>query len=124
MMTLRLNEIALRKACHQYCQAIRYRQNSVDQVLASAEVQVYFDEAKKIANAISEQGEDPNIIVRAVGYLGRKHAIPPTELDIRAFSTMLEVLIELAHPTSGVQDDLHFMSELESGIQEARNLQL
>src|SRR6266581_1780778 len=51
---------------------------------------------------ITEQGRDPNILVRAVRYLAHTHAIPPMRDDTGWFVDMLEVLIELACPNTGI----------------------
>ena len=47
---------------------------------------------------VDGQGRNPNLIVRAVRYLGGSHAIPPMRGDTRWFEEMLAALIELACP--------------------------
>lgn len=42
---------------------------------------------------ITEQGRDPNLLVRAVRYLARTHAIPPMRDDTGWFVDMLDVLV-------------------------------
>lgn len=118
---MNLDREALRQACFEVARSIRWRQNPVDEVLAKASVDLYFKEALHHEDFLVGQGRDPNIIVRAVRYIAHKHAIPPMDGDIDAFSAALEVLIELACPNTGVEADQEaFFRDIEEGIKEAR----
>ena len=64
---------------------------------------------------------DPNLVTRAVRYLGAHHAIPPLGEDVGWFVDMLEVLIELACPnTPGSRRELAFYDDLEEGLLQLR----
>ncbi|PZO17981.1 MAG: hypothetical protein DCE87_02605 [Betaproteobacteria bacterium] len=118
---MNLDRVDLRQACFEVARSIRWRQNPVDEVLAKASVDLYFKEALNHEDFLVGQGRDPNIIVRAVRYIAHKHAIPPMEGDIDAFSVALEVLIELICPNTCVKADQEtFFRDIEEGIQEAR----
>lgn len=121
MHLMTLDNDALLAACFGVARAIRWRDNPVDEVLATAAIELYFDAAIQHEEFLIGQGRDPNIIVRAVRYIAHKHAIPPMEGDVEAFASMLDVLIELACPNTGVdQDQEQFFKDIEEGIQEAR----
>ena len=51
---------------------------------------------------ITEEGHDPNLLVRAVRYLAHTHAIPPMRDDTGWFVDILQVLIELACPNTNL----------------------
>lgn len=121
MHLMTLDNEALLEACLEVARAIRWRDNPVDEVLAKAAVELYFDAAIQHEDFLVGQGRDPNIIVRAVRYIAYKHAIPPMEGDVESFASMLDVLIELACPNTGSdQDQEQFFKDIEEGIQEAR----
>lgn len=116
-----LDNDALLAACFEVARSIRWRANPVDEVLAKAAVEIYFNAAIQHEEFLVDQGRDPNIIVRAVRYIAHKHAIPPLEGNVEAFESMLDVLIELACPNQGVEEDHEaFFQDIEEGIQEAR----
>jgi hypothetical protein len=119
---MKLDNNALAEACFEVARAIRSKKNPVDKVLAKASIQIYFNEAIQHEEFLVNQGRDPNIIVRAVRYLAHKHMIPPMEGNVEAFASMLEVLIELACPNTGVDKEQEaFLKDIEQGIRDARN---
>jgi len=66
---------------------------------------------------IKMQGRDPNLLVRAVRYLAHTHAIPPMRDDTGWFEDMLEVLIELACPNTGLPPrGKDFVADLRKGL--------
>lgn len=121
MHPMPLDNDALLAACFEVARAIRWKDNPVDEVLAKAAIELYFDTAIQYEEYLVGRDRDPNIIVRAVHYIACKHAIPPMEGDVEAFASMLEALIELACPNTGVDDDQEqFFKDIEEGIREAR----
>jgi len=57
------------------------------------------------ASFVSEPLEiDIPLITRAVRYLGQVHAIPPMDEDTQWFSNMLQVVLEIARPNSGMDE--------------------
>ncbi|ADL55239.1 hypothetical protein [Gallionella capsiferriformans] len=118
---MELDNNALIAACYEVARSIRWKDNQVDEVIAKAYVELYFKVAIQHVEFLTGQGQDPNIIVRAVHYIAHTHSIPPMEGDIKGFSTMLEVLIELACPNSVFyQDYENFFKDIEEGIRIAR----
>jgi hypothetical protein len=116
-----LDHQALRNACYDLARAIRWKQNSVDKVIASALVEPYYQEAIEHEQYLLEQDCDPNVITRAVKYLSIKHAIPPLGEDIARFRDMLHVLIELVCPNCAATPDMEeFFQDVETGINVAR----
>ena len=66
---------------------------------------------------VIEQGRDPNLLVRTVRYLAHTHALPPMGKDIRWFSNMLEVLVELACPNTNLpRGGKEFVTDLRRGL--------
>ncbi|WP_223246938.1 hypothetical protein, partial [Sulfuriferula thiophila] len=119
---MELDNNALTSACFEVARSIRWKDNQVDEVLAKAYVELYFNVAIQHEEYLTGQGRDPNIIVRAVRYIAHKHSIPPMEGDIKEFSSMLDILIELACPNSVVdQNQELFFKDIEEGIQVARS---
>jgi len=117
-----LDNNALAAACFEVARAIRWKDNPVDEVLAKAAIELYFNVAIEHEEYLLDQERDPNIIVRAVRYIALKHAIPPMEGNVEAFASMLDVLIELACPNQGVDRDQEpFFKDIEEGIQKARS---
>lgn len=66
---------------------------------------------------ITDQGRDPNLLVRAVRYLAHTHAIPPMHDDTGWFVDMLEVLIELTCPNTDLPPrGKAFIADLRRGL--------
>jgi hypothetical protein len=82
----------------------------------------FFEKASQRATLI-EPPEDPNVVVRAVRFLGSTYAIPPMKEDTDWFDQSLEMGLHLALPASALDvDALEFLGDLERGIQRWREL--
>ena len=117
---MELNTEALLAACHETAkitlwQPVDEKQPTEEEVEDLAEA--FYAMSKTHLDYISEQGYDPNILVRAVRYLGHTHAIPPMKDDARWFGDMLEVLIEIACPNVNLpRKGEDFLEDLRHGL--------
>ena len=97
---MKLGRDELKAACYQVATNTMWDRRPVD----VEAIQTVAAELVKIAEFHEEfvigQGRDPNLIIRAVGYLNYVHAMPPMRDDTRWFDDMLRVLVELACPNS------------------------
>ena len=77
----------------------------------------YFEIALQRASALD--GElDPNVIARAVRYLGHMHAIPPMGDNEEWFRGMIEVLLELVSPsTEPIPEAAAFLVDVRQGVE-------
>lgn len=65
----------------------------------------------------SELGIDIPLVTRAVCYLHQAHAIPPMATDEEWFDNMLQAVLELARPNSGLTGEgRQFLRDLLFGI--------
>jgi hypothetical protein len=113
----KLDQKELKVACFGVARNTMWDRRPID----VAKIEFVADQLYKIAidynDFITEQRRDPNIITRAVMYLSTTHAIPPMRDDIRWFSDMLAVLVELACPnTIGSNGSDQFYHDIEKGI--------
>ncbi|NMC72812.1 MAG: hypothetical protein GYA56_00350 [Geobacteraceae bacterium] len=70
---------------------------------------------------IRNQQREPDILVRAVAYLARTHAISQMHDSTEWFFFMLRALVEIACPEKDLEDvSIEFLADLESGIRQAR----
>ncbi|WP_287600407.1 hypothetical protein [Thiothrix sp.] len=116
-----LDRKALHEACLDVARSIHWKKKPIDKLLVDVSSKLYFDEALRYEDFIIGQGRDPNIIVRAIKYIANKHAIPPMTHDLDAFSTALEVLVELACPNTGTEPEQEqFFKDIEEGLQDAK----
>jgi hypothetical protein len=61
---------------------------------------------------------DEEVIVRAVRYLARVHAVPLMEEDTRWFTEMMRAVLEIARPNTAVDaDNKEFLQDLLQGIE-------
>jgi hypothetical protein len=66
-----------------------------------------------------ENGQD--ILIRAINYIERAHAIPPLRGNYRWFFDTLHTLLELCNPNSIIdKEHLPFLEDLEAGINDYR----
>ncbi len=71
---------------------------------------------------IRRHGREPDILVRAVAYLARTHAISQMHDSTEWFFFMLRALVELACPDrEQTGESLGFLADLEEGISRVRS---
>jgi len=117
---MELNTEALHAACLQVAGETLWTMKGEKKSTAK-EIEDHAAKLKGIAlhqlEFITEQGRDPNILVRAVRYLAHTHAIPPMRNDTRWFTDMLEVLLELACPNTSIPPrGKEFITDLRRGL--------
>jgi len=119
---MRLNRDELKDACYGVATNTMWDLRPVDVDEIQAVADQFFRIAEQQAQFVSEQGRDPNLVVRAVRYLNHAHAIPPMRADTRWFDDMLQVVIELACPDGAGSLELErFYRDIEEGIAISRS---
>jgi hypothetical protein len=117
---MELNSEALHAACVEIARSTLWKppeevQSTENEIEALA--QEYYRHALNHVEFITEQGCDPNLLVRAARYLAHTHAIPPMRDDTGWFLDMLDVLVELACPNTGLpQKGKAFITDLRRGL--------
>ena len=93
----------LQQACFDLARNTKWSRKPVD----AAKIQAFSEQIAQIAR---EQVSDPlgidiSLITRAVRYLANAHAIPPMDEDTQWFYDMLRVVLEIARPNSGIDEE-------------------
>ncbi len=100
--------------------------HSMDDIITTTDIKAvvdaYYESAKQEVWFLSEAKEDPNLVLLAVDYLSKFHAIPPMRDDRRWFSEALHTLIVLARPsiTGAEPSDHPFLNEILQGLAESK----
>lgn len=111
----------LRAACYEVARGTMWDLRPIDASIIERHAEQLFTIAQNYEDYLKQQGRDPNIIARAVRYLAHVHAMPPMSNDVRWFTSMLMVLIELVCPNTVVSRDAEFFfRDIEMGIACAR----
>lgn len=117
---MELNREALHAACLDVARSTLWKpkeqiQSTEAEIEALAEK--YSRHALHYVEFVTEQGYDPNLLVRAVRYLAHTHAMPPLGNDTGWFVDMLDVLVELACPNTGLPPrGKDFIRDLRRGL--------
>jgi hypothetical protein len=116
-----LDQNRLKAACLEIARNTMWERRPVDSAYIVTHAESLYRIAQDHKEFVFGQGRDPNLITRAVRYLGHTHAIPPMREDLHWFFDMLTALIELACPnTSATKEDEMFYRDVEAGIALAR----
>ncbi|MEX3905586.1 hypothetical protein [Paraburkholderia sp. BR14312] len=117
-MSIALDKAALDEACRKLASQVLWtgKGESMDVVETLAarfrERCIYHEEF------IVGQDRDPNILVRAVRYLTQVHAIPPMGTDALWFERMMQCLVELAVPNTGLSPEgAEVLRDIQVGVQ-------
>jgi hypothetical protein len=105
----------LQQACFDIARSTKWARKPVD----AAEITAVADKLSEIAKQqVSPELEiDIPLITRAVRYLGQVHAMPPMDDDTSWFFDMLRVVLEIARPNTGVeQENKEFLRDMLQGI--------
>jgi hypothetical protein len=107
----------LDQACFDVARTIKWARKPID----ADEITSLAAELSKIARNcvfISETlVRDEELVTRAVRYLGQAHAIPPMADDTQWFANMLDAVIELARPNTGLDEQARaFLDDIRQGI--------
>ncbi len=116
-----LDHEALRSACFEAARKTMEdaRPTDVEKIRRLADTFYHF--ARDHVRRIKAQGRDPGILVRAVAYLARTHALSQMHDSTEWFFFMLRALVELACP-DGKQsrESIGFFTDVEEGIRLVR----
>ena len=114
---MELNRDELKAACYEVATNTMWDLRPVDVDSIQAVAAKFFQIAESHGQFVTEQGRDPNLLIRAVRYLNHVHAMPPMRDDTRWFDDMLQVLIGLACPDEEASAELEaFFQDIEQGI--------
>jgi hypothetical protein len=117
-----LDQSRLRAACFEVARTTLWSRRPTDVLAIQSLADTFFARAVEYEEFVSGQERDPNLITRAVEYLGHTHAIPPMRDDASWFGDMLAVLIELACPNCGAESSAEdFYQDIEFGISVSRS---
>lgn len=123
VLVVKLDTDALKSACYEVARNTKWATHPVD----TDDIKRLADELYQISSQQAEfvagESREPDLVSRAVRYLAHTHAIPPMEDDTRWFGDMLEALLELACPTTGMTwEAAAFFYDIETGITVSRAL--
>src|SRR5579871_4366496 len=107
----------LEVACFDLARNTKWRRSPID----IAEIQSLARKLTEIAKDRARFGEalgiDVALVTRAVHYLNQAHAMPPMDDDTVWFSNMLDAVIEIARPNTGLRGEARaFLRDLLEGI--------
>jgi len=112
-----LDHEALRAACFEAARKTMEdaRPTDVEKIRRLADTFYHF--AREHVIRLREQGREPDILVRAVAYLARTHAIAQMHDSTEWFFFMLRALVELACPErEQTGETIVFLADVEEGI--------
>ena len=113
----------LRAVCYEVARSAMWAPRPVDVDKIEALATQFERIASLHCERVIAQGHDPNLIIRAVRYTGHLLKIPPMGRGASWFHSTLEVLIELACPTTQLEGRTSlFLDDLEKGLARARSL--
>jgi len=119
---MKLNVTKLKNACFEVARNTMWDTRPIDVADIESVANRFFEIAKDHEEFIVGQGQDPNLITRAVLYLAHSHAIPPMRDNIQWYSDMLATLVELACPNvRAIEENEAFYHDIEEGIEIARS---
>jgi hypothetical protein len=108
----------LQQACFDLARITKWSRKPVD----AAKIQAFSEQIAQIAR---EQVNDPlgidiPLITRAVRYLANAHATPPMDEDTQWFYDMLRVVLEIARPNTGIdEENKEFLRDMRDGIEKS-----
>lgn len=116
-----LNRDELKDICYEVARSAMWARRPVDVDKISALAQQFERIATDHCERVISHGRDPNLIIRAVRYLGRTLAPPPMGKGVSWFHGSLETLVGLACPTARLdRTTALFLDDLIEGIARAR----
>lgn len=105
----------LRQACFELARITKWDLKPVDTAAIQSLADRYYEIASGQVNA--EMDIDEGLVARAVNYLANVHAMPPMGENTSWFSDSLRVVLEVARPNAGVNDEnKEFLKEMLNGI--------
>lgn len=117
-----LDHETLRAACYEVARKTMEDARPTDVARIRGLADKFYHFSRDHVSRIREQGREPEILVRAVRYLARTHAIPQMHDGTEWFFFMLRALLELACPEKGADEEtLDFLIDVEQGIEAVRS---
>ncbi len=118
--SVELDHNALRTACFEAARKTMADSRPTDLEKIQRLADIFLRLAMQHMARITEQGRDPRILVRAVSYLARTHAIPQMHDGTEWFFFMLRALVELSCPEKELDGEATaFLEDLAEGIRRA-----
>jgi hypothetical protein len=120
-MANRLQKGALNDACRRVAEQVLWTPSGTSADLLETLASKFQEIAERHDEFIIGQEEDPNVITRAVSYMGDVHAVPmSSSVSTQWFDAVLSCLVELAVPNAVVsQRSLPFFDDVRRGIETA-----
>jgi hypothetical protein len=116
-----LDRDELKTVCYEVAKSAMWARRPVDVDKISALAEQFERIAGDHCERVISKGRDPNLIIRAVRYLGRTLPPPPMGKGASWFHSSLETLIGLACPTGRLDRTAAvFLDDLAEGIALAR----
>ena len=116
-----LDRDELKTVCYEVAKSAMWARRPVDVDKITALAELFERIATDHCDRVISQGRDPNLIIRAVKYLGRTLAPPPMGRGASWLHSSLETLIGLACPTERLDGETAlFLDDLAEGIAMAR----
>ena len=116
-----LNREELKAVCYEVARSAMWAPRPVDVDRITALAEQFERIATDHCEHVISQGRDPNLITRAVRYLGRTLAPPPMGRGASWFHSSLETLVGLACPAGRLdRNTAFFLDDLAEGISRAR----
>lgn len=103
------------QACFELAKATKWIRKPID----ASEINELAERYAKVARShLSKPLDiDPSLVARAVRYIEHVHAIPPMGDDVQWFENMLQALVEIARPNTGLdQRSKPFLKDMLHGI--------
>jgi hypothetical protein len=109
--------VELEKACFELARTAKWARKPID----SNEFHLLAARLAEIARSRVFHGDglviDAQLITRAIRYLTQAHATPQADDDTQWFSNMLDALLEVARPNSGLNEEGRaFLKDMLEGI--------
>ena len=108
----------LKQACFTVARNTKWVQRPMDVAEIQAFALTLFEIAQK--HIYDPLGRDAALVARAVHYLNCTYAMPPLGEDTQWFGTALEVVLEIARPNTGLNDEAKpFLTDMMDGINQS-----
>ena len=120
-MNKKINQKELKIACYEVAKNIKWAMKPVDVKDIEELANKLEKDSLFYLEFIETQGRDPDLLIRAIRYIGHSLTFPSESIDISWFGDVLGTLIEIACPNTILNREIGlFLDDLEEGIIESR----
>ena len=120
-MNKKINQKELKIACYEVAKNIKWAMKPVDVKDIEELANKLEKDSLFYLEFIETQGRDPDLLIRAIRYIGHSLTFPSESTDISWFGEVLGTLIEIACPNTILNKEIGlFLDDLEEGIIESR----